>query len=71
MFGILLACQCGQGLAVGEVVAAAEVRESLDTALRSLQEVERTSLMSCKGRQCLQGFLQVYDSLRELTAYLL
>lgn len=63
LFGILLALQYPEyGTALCNV-SACDVRSTLDRALATLQTVERTSLMSRKARQCMEGFLQVYNSL--------
>lgn len=42
-----------------------EVREALETALETLQMVQRTSLMSQKAMRCIRGFLRVYDSIQK------
>lgn len=63
LFGILLACQKHHDLIERTNIQVENVRLSLAFGLETLRAVERTSLMSRKARHCLQGFLQVYDSL--------
>lgn len=46
-----------------QVIDSSEVRNALELGLRTLEMVERSSLMSRKGRHCLRRFLQVFDTL--------
>ncbi|KAF2107469.1 fungal-specific transcription factor domain-containing protein [Lophiotrema nucula] len=62
LFGILLLCHGDQSAQIRKSVDPIVVRETLNSGLKILETVERTSLMSRKGRRCLERFLQVLDS---------
>ncbi|KAH8803646.1 hypothetical protein F5884DRAFT_806115 [Xylogone sp. PMI_703] len=62
LFGILMACRIQESALQRYEINISEVRSLLLKSLNTLEIVGKKSLMSCKARQCLIGFLEVFDS---------
>ncbi|RFU33160.1 hypothetical protein B7463_g3168, partial [Scytalidium lignicola] len=63
LFGILMACRIQEDVFHHQQISIPEVRSLLLRSLNTLDIVGRKSLMSCKARHCLMGFLEVFDAL--------
>lgn len=63
LFGILLLCYRDGMPLLKDNISVAEIRETLEAGMQTLEAIARSSLMSRKGRQCLKRFLHVLDAL--------
>lgn len=63
LFSALLICRQVQSACIFQDLDTTILRNALEAAMRTLESIERTSLMSWKGRHCLERFLHVLDLL--------
>ncbi|KAL1801137.1 hypothetical protein ACET3X_001479 [Alternaria dauci] len=62
LFAILLASCQSDSTVLDRLPDSLEIRKAVVSSLQTLETIERCSLMSRKGRQCLQKFLHVLET---------
>ncbi|KAJ5043198.1 hypothetical protein J3E72DRAFT_195897, partial [Bipolaris maydis] len=66
LFGILLASYQADSMVRDRLPSSLEVRKALVSGLQTLESIDRGSLMSRKGRQCLQRLLDMLETAGKL-----